>query len=171
MTLVYSNRGEQSSKTEGRSLETSRRDLSTAGESSLISQAKPASIHPPLTITCGFHIKQLFVVCFYKEHMSVYRALISCLGQHPRHCSVAQSCPTLCNPMDCSTPGFPVYYGHEFEQAPGVGDGQGGLASCGPWGRKESDTTERSNNDKEDADPDRILRPYKRTHADYGNIQ
>ena len=33
--------------------------------------------------------------------------------------------------------------GHEFEQAPGVGDGQGGLASCRPWGRKESDTTER----------------------------
>ena len=31
---------------------------------------------------------------------------------------------------------------HEFEQAPGVGDGQGGLACCGPWGRKESDTTE-----------------------------
>nr|XP_014337309.1 PREDICTED: glycoprotein Xg [Bos mutus] len=26
--------------------------------------------------------------------------------------------------------------GHEFEQAPGVGDGQGGLACCGPWGRK-----------------------------------
>ena len=24
--------------------------------------------------------------------------------------SVIQSCPTLCNPMDCSTPGFPVYY-------------------------------------------------------------
>ena len=24
------------------------------------------------------------------------------------HCSVAQSCPTLCNPVDCSTPGFPV---------------------------------------------------------------
>ena len=24
-------------------------------------------------------------------------------------CSVAQSCPTLCNPMDCSTPGFPVF--------------------------------------------------------------
>ena len=23
--------------------------------------------------------------------------------------SVAQSCPTLCNPMDCSTPGFPVH--------------------------------------------------------------
>ena len=25
-------------------------------------------------------------------------------------CSVAQSCPTLCDPMDCSTPGFPVLY-------------------------------------------------------------
>ena len=32
--------------------------------------------------------------------------------------------------------------GHEFEQAPGVGDGQGGLLCCNPWGRKESDTTE-----------------------------
>ena len=33
--------------------------------------------------------------------------------------------------------------GHEFEQAPGVGGGQGGLVCCSPWGRKESDTTER----------------------------
>ena len=32
--------------------------------------------------------------------------------------------------------------GHEFEQVPGVGDGQGSLACCSPWGRKESDTTE-----------------------------
>ena len=32
--------------------------------------------------------------------------------------------------------------GHEFEQARGVGDGQGGLACCSPWGHKESDTTE-----------------------------
>ena len=30
----------------------------------------------------------------------------------------------------------------EFEQAPGVGDGQGGLASYSPWGRRELDTTE-----------------------------
>ena len=28
-----------------------------------------------------------------------------------------------------------------FEQAPGVGDGQGSLECCGPWGRKEYDTT------------------------------
>ena len=35
--------------------------------------------------------------------------------------------------------------GHEFEQAPGVGDGQGSLACCSPWGHIESDTTERLN--------------------------
>ena len=35
--------------------------------------------------------------------------------------------------------------GHEFEQAIGVGDGQGGLACCSPWGRKESDTIEQLN--------------------------
>ena len=32
-----------------------------------------------------------------------------------------------------------------FEWTPGVGDGQGGLACCGSWGCKESDTTERLN--------------------------
>jgi len=32
-----------------------------------------------------------------------------------------------------------------FEQAPGVGDGQGSLACCSPWGRKESGTTEQLN--------------------------
>ena len=32
--------------------------------------------------------------------------------------------------------------GHESEQALGVGDGQGSLARCSPWGRKDSDTTE-----------------------------
>ena len=35
--------------------------------------------------------------------------------------------------------------GPEFEQILGVGDGQGGLACCGPRGRNESDTTERLN--------------------------
>ena len=32
--------------------------------------------------------------------------------------------------------------GHEFEQSPGIGNGHGGLVCCGPWGRKELDTTE-----------------------------
>ena len=35
--------------------------------------------------------------------------------------------------------------GHESGWIPGVGDGQGGLACCDSWGRKESDTTERLN--------------------------
>ena len=35
--------------------------------------------------------------------------------------------------------------GHEFDQVSGVGDGQGRLACCSPWGRKESDVTERQN--------------------------
>ena len=35
--------------------------------------------------------------------------------------------------------------GHELEQAPEVGDGQGSLACYSPWGRQESDTTERLN--------------------------
>ena len=35
--------------------------------------------------------------------------------------------------------------GHEFEQAPRIGDGQGSLACCSPWGLKESDRTERLN--------------------------
>ena len=36
--------------------------------------------------------------------------------------------------------------GHEFEQAQGVGDGQGSLAGCSPWARKvHGDTTEQLN--------------------------
>ena len=32
--------------------------------------------------------------------------------------------------------------GHEFEQTLSVDNGQGGLACCSPWGRKESNTTD-----------------------------
>ena len=35
--------------------------------------------------------------------------------------------------------------GHEFEQAPRVGDGQRSLACCSPWGCKELNTAERLN--------------------------
>ena len=35
--------------------------------------------------------------------------------------------------------------GHGFGWTPGVGDGQGGLACCGSWSRKESDTAEQLN--------------------------
>ena len=39
----------------------------------------------------------------------------------------------------------PWLYGHESEQAPGVGDGQGSLACCSPRCHKELDTTEQLN--------------------------
>ena len=35
--------------------------------------------------------------------------------------------------------------GHEFEQAPGVGDGQGGLVCCSPCGHKDLQTTKQLN--------------------------
>ena len=38
--------------------------------------------------------------------------------------------------------------GYEFGQALGDGKGQGSLACCSPWGRKELDMTERLNNNK-----------------------
>ena len=37
--------------------------------------------------------------------------------------------------------------GHEFEEALGDGEGQGNLVCFSPWGCKESDTTERLNNE------------------------
>ena len=67
------------------------------------------------------------------------------IGAFVMFSSVTQSCPTLCDPMDCSTLGFPVYHqlnGHEFEQTLGDSEGQGSLACCSPWGRKESNTAE-----------------------------
>ena len=38
--------------------------------------------------------------------------------------------------------------GHEFDQTPGVGDGQGDLVCCSPWGCKELDATERLNKNR-----------------------
>ena len=38
--------------------------------------------------------------------------------------------------------------GHEFEQALGVGEGQRNLACCSPWGCRESNTTERLDDNK-----------------------
>ena len=44
--------------------------------------------------------------------------------------------------------------GHEFKQTPGDGDGQGNLMCCSPWCHKESDITERlNNNNKDKAEP------------------
>ena len=47
---------------------------------------------------------------------------------------------------DCSTPGFPVHHQLTFGNSQMlVGDGQGSLECCSPWGCKESDMTEQLN--------------------------
>ena len=49
--------------------------------------------------------------------------------------------------------------GHEFEQTLGDGEGQGRLACCSSWECKESDTTERLNNNNPTGSSDRTPRP------------
>ena len=44
--------------------------------------------------------------------------------------------------------------GYEFEQTLGDGEGQGNLACCSPWGRKELDTTEQLNNNSNNNNKD-----------------
>ena len=41
--------------------------------------------------------------------------------------------------------------GHEFEQTPGDGEGQGSLVCCSRWDRKESGMAERLNNSRADS--------------------
>ena len=41
----------------------------------------------------------------YMDH-----SLVMVKGHSVQFSSVAQSCPTLCDPMNCSTPGFPVHH-------------------------------------------------------------
>ena len=53
-----------------------------------------------------------------------------------------QSCPTLCDPIDGSPPGFPSLGFSRQELLPGKSHGQRSLIDYSPWGPKESDTTE-----------------------------
>ena len=59
---------------------------------------------------------------------------------------VAQSCPTLSDPMDCSPPGSSI---HGILQARVLEWGaiafEGGLVCCNSWGRKELNMAERLN--------------------------
>ena len=61
-----------------------------------------------------------------RQRSLLLTVLVLCTGAH------------LCN--------FSRLNAHEFEQAPGDGEGPGNLACCSPWGHKESDTTQRLNN-------------------------
>ena len=53
--------------------------------------------------------------------------------------------------------------GHEFEQTPGDGEGQGSLACCSPWGRKESDMNEWLKNNQL-CSPAQVSTPPVRPH-------
>ena len=58
--------------------------------------------------------------------------------------------------------------GHEFEKAPGVGEGQGSLACCSPQGRKESVTTERLKTSDVGRRPGRYPSPCRLHAQDVG---
>ena len=53
-----------------------------------------------------------------------------------------QSCPTVCDPIDGSPPGFPSMGFSRQELLPGKSHGRRSLIDYSPWGPKESDTTE-----------------------------
>ena len=55
--------------------------------------------------------------------------------------------------------------GHEFEKIPGDGEGQGSLACCSPWGRKELDMMEQPNNNFINQGRIREYRAVKRDSA------
>ena len=55
--------------------------------------------------------KQTIKVCFYQSgnwHRVLWE-LVQCCISYSLICSVAQSCPILCDPMDCGLPGSPVH--------------------------------------------------------------
>ena len=65
--------------------------------------------------------------------------------------SVTQSCPTLCDPMDCSTPGFPVHHVRQTTATPRAGRPSAGPASLrvgcvgggvAPWGPQPGPSAE-----------------------------
>ena len=59
----------------------------------------------------NFYPETYFSLCIYFMNISHLKFLIYCSSKSSvQFSSVAQSCPTLCNPMNCSTPGLPVHH-------------------------------------------------------------
>ena len=84
-----------------------------------------------------FHVTTYKSTLFYLSFAQCYKTCVE-------ETTVIHTLPV--SPWFCPGKGWHHQLnGHEFEQAPGVGDGQGGLACCNLWGRKESDMTERLN--------------------------
>ena len=71
------------------------------------------SLDPPLFYFCGFSPS----LCFSHSHFGLLFPILTTQHCSVQFNSVAQSCPTLCNPMNHSTPGLPVHHQHpEFTQ-------------------------------------------------------
>ena len=82
------------------------------------------------TLGSGYGSHRAHLSCFFSLRLLSWAA----------YCLVSQLFHLYC-PFFSSL----ILNGHGFGWTLGVGDGQGGLACCGSWGRKESDTTERLN--------------------------
>ena len=67
---------------------------------------------------CGLHHREDTEICTLEiwtwPLLDLMKALLRSMDNKERFSLVAQSCPTLCNPMDCSPPSFPVH--HQDEQ-------------------------------------------------------
>ena len=72
----------------------------------------------PLEATSVRTLKQAIMLLLFlqKSQINKYTEITSIYAEVPIQSSVqfTQSCPTLCNPMDCSTPGLPVH--HQFQE-------------------------------------------------------
>ena len=67
------------------------------------SELPPLTRYDPVSKGTGYHLPLESLSILRKENRARRIWL-------PDHSSVAQSCPTPCDPMDCSTPGFPVHH-------------------------------------------------------------
>ena len=67
------------------------------------------SVTPEKLLTAlSLNMKRLLCICLYENPMQLLLELN--LWRPIKFSSVTQSCPTLCNPMNCSTPGLPVHH-------------------------------------------------------------
>ena len=57
----------------------------------------------------GGSVTQEWVQVAFSDH-PLFAALIASKSKVGCCCLVAELCPALCHPMDCSTPGFPVFH-------------------------------------------------------------
>ena len=66
---------------------------------------------PSLTSSRHWQADDFYTPDPYSSSSTIHKGIVVVV-----HCSVAQSCPTLWDPMACSTPGFPVHYLPDFAQ-------------------------------------------------------